>query len=480
MLSRGSTASRRCAEPARRCGDRIDVLVVPTVPRAYRVADLAEDPIGPNSALGTYTNFVNLLDLCALSVPGPFRDDGFPAGTTLIAPAGQDALLASLGTMLHAAPPGRCSAPRRCRCPAGRSSLRRWRPPPTRNRLPRPRWQPGEVEVVVIGGASVGHAAQWRTRGPGGAACGVPSSRRRNTGSTPSRAGRRCGPGLVRVGPAEGPVHRGRGLGPCRSTALDGSWPRSRSLSGSARCGSPTARPRRGSSVKRPGSRVPRTSRDTAAGAASSCKEHEHDGPDDPGHRPAGSRPGPGGARRGCERDRAGLPHGRLLLRQPRARAGRAARRGVRKLAALLRGAPGRQGGGLDGGLPPQSRLRRSRGRVARSRSRSRQQGSLQRRARSRAGRSRGAGRQGVPRPPTSGPTCRGSGRRCSPTTMPCWAFGRVLHRAVAVDLGLPPGYFDNKLRRPLATLRLLHYPAASPEAGSANSGPAPIPTTAT
>ena len=44
-------------------------------------------------------------------------------------------------------------------------------------------------------------------------------------------------------------------------------------------------------------------------------------------------------------------------------------------------------------------------------------------------------------------------------------AFGRVLHRAVAVDLGLPPGYFDDKLLRPLATLRLLHYPAAAPEA---------------
>ena len=60
-------------------------------------------------------------------------------------------------------------------------------------------------------------------------------------------------------------------------------------------------------------------------------------------------------------------------------------------------------------------------------------------------------------------------------------AFGRILHRAVAVDLGLPPDYFDDKLRRPLATLRLLHYPAAAPEAGHrAGSGPAPIPTTAT
>ena len=39
-------------------------------------------------------------------------------------------------------------------------------------------------------------------------------------------------------------------------------------------------------------------------------------------------------------------------------------------------------------------------------------------------------------------------------------ALGRDLHRAIAVDLGLPPDYFADKLRRPLATLRLLHYPA--------------------
>ena len=39
---------------------------------------------------------------------------------------------------------------------------------------------------------------------------------------------------------------------------------------------------------------------------------------------------------------------------------------------------------------------------------------------------------------------------------------GIVLHRAVARDLGLEPGFFDGKFRRPLATLRLLHYPAAA------------------
>ncbi len=91
-------ALRRAAE---RVWDDVGLLVVPTVPRAYTLTDLDADPIGPNSALGTYTNFVNLLDLCALAVPGPFREDGFPSGTTLIAPAGHDGLLATIGADLH-------------------------------------------------------------------------------------------------------------------------------------------------------------------------------------------------------------------------------------------------------------------------------------------------------------------------------------------------------------------------------------------
>ena len=96
----------------------VDVLMVPTYPKPMTRAALEADPIGPNSALGTYTNFVNLLDLCALAVPGPFRSDGFPSGVTLIAPAGQDARLAALGARLHAAaltPLGATGAPYRDR-----------------------------------------------------------------------------------------------------------------------------------------------------------------------------------------------------------------------------------------------------------------------------------------------------------------------------------------------------------------------------
>ncbi len=82
---------------------RVDALVVPTAPVFPMLADLAADPIGPNNRLGTYTNFVNLLDLAALSVPGPFRADGLPAGITLIGPRGSDAALMRLGAAFVAA-----------------------------------------------------------------------------------------------------------------------------------------------------------------------------------------------------------------------------------------------------------------------------------------------------------------------------------------------------------------------------------------
>ncbi|MGJ4882603.1 MULTISPECIES: allophanate hydrolase [unclassified Bradyrhizobium] len=80
----------------------IDALVLPTAPTAYTTADVLANPIELNSRLGTYTNFVNLLDLCGLAVPAAMRSDGVPFGITLLAPAGRDAALASLGRAFHA------------------------------------------------------------------------------------------------------------------------------------------------------------------------------------------------------------------------------------------------------------------------------------------------------------------------------------------------------------------------------------------
>jgi len=79
----------------------IDVLAVPTAPTIYTIAQVEADPIGLNSNLGLYTNFVNLLDLAAISIPSGMRADSLPAGITLVAPAFSEPLLCELGARLH-------------------------------------------------------------------------------------------------------------------------------------------------------------------------------------------------------------------------------------------------------------------------------------------------------------------------------------------------------------------------------------------
>jgi allophanate hydrolase len=90
---------RRIAE---RAFNDIDALVLPTVPTVYSTAQVLANPIELNSRLGTYTNFVNLLDLCGLALPAAMRPDDVPFGITLLAPAGHDARLASIGRVFHA------------------------------------------------------------------------------------------------------------------------------------------------------------------------------------------------------------------------------------------------------------------------------------------------------------------------------------------------------------------------------------------
>ncbi|MEI4473778.1 allophanate hydrolase [Frigidibacter sp. MR17.24] len=89
---------RRAAEPALA---GLDLLCVPTYPRPVTLAEIAADPIGPNARNGTYTNFVNLMDMCALTVPTAPREDGLPASVTLIAPAGADGRLAALAARIE-------------------------------------------------------------------------------------------------------------------------------------------------------------------------------------------------------------------------------------------------------------------------------------------------------------------------------------------------------------------------------------------
>ncbi|KAL2802851.1 amidase signature domain-containing protein [Aspergillus granulosus] len=79
----------------------IDILIVPSTVTHFTVAEIDEDPIERNKLMGSFTHFVNLLDLCAVAVPvGKWRNargNLMPFGVTLIGLAGRDEELMGLG-----------------------------------------------------------------------------------------------------------------------------------------------------------------------------------------------------------------------------------------------------------------------------------------------------------------------------------------------------------------------------------------------
>ena len=79
---------------------RADLLIMPTVPTTFTVDEIAEEPVQRNMVLGRFTQFVNLLDLAAITVPAGQATDGRPASVTLIGPAFSEPLLLSVATRL--------------------------------------------------------------------------------------------------------------------------------------------------------------------------------------------------------------------------------------------------------------------------------------------------------------------------------------------------------------------------------------------
>ena len=132
---RGQYRLRELAVLCDKLWSSCDVLMVPSAPGHPRFAEVAADPIGVNARLGRYTNFVNLLGLCALALPGGSAAKGLPFGITFIAPGNSDAALARFGrtwqrqlALALGATDARPSLPepRRGR---GRAARRRWRWP---------------------------------------------------------------------------------------------------------------------------------------------------------------------------------------------------------------------------------------------------------------------------------------------------------------------------------------------------------------
>ncbi|WP_010182947.1 allophanate hydrolase [Aquimarina agarilytica] len=72
-----------------------DAFVMPTVGTIYTKEEIKENPIGLNTNLGYYTNFMNLLDCTAVALPVSITENKLPFGITLFAPALNDKNLLS-------------------------------------------------------------------------------------------------------------------------------------------------------------------------------------------------------------------------------------------------------------------------------------------------------------------------------------------------------------------------------------------------
>lgn len=85
-----------------------DALIVPTTPFHPTLAEVAADPVGVNSRMGTYTNFCNLFDMCAVAVPaGTVGEAGGGVaqfGLTVVGRTFDDGVVADIARRIEATP----------------------------------------------------------------------------------------------------------------------------------------------------------------------------------------------------------------------------------------------------------------------------------------------------------------------------------------------------------------------------------------
>jgi allophanate hydrolase len=159
----------------------IDALVLPTTPTVYSTAQVLANPVEFNSRLGTYTNFVNLLDLCGLALPAAIRPDDIPFGITRWRP-----------------PAGRASRQHRPRlsCRYQTEHGRRSLPQPPLATLPQGLGG-DEIAIAVVGAPLSGMALNCELKALGGrlleAATTAPDYRLYALPTTPPK------PGMLRV-----------------------------------------------------------------------------------------------------------------------------------------------------------------------------------------------------------------------------------------------------------------------------------------
>jgi allophanate hydrolase len=83
--------------------DGADAMLVPTAPSHPSLDDVAADPVAVNSGLGTYTNFCNLFDMCAVAVPAGTAGDA-QFGVTVLGRAFDDAVALDIAAIVAKTP----------------------------------------------------------------------------------------------------------------------------------------------------------------------------------------------------------------------------------------------------------------------------------------------------------------------------------------------------------------------------------------
>lgn len=128
--------------------NRVDFLLLPTVPTHYTIAQVQQSPIELNSNLGYYTNFVNLLDLAAVAVPAGFKSNALPFGVSLIGRAFTDDGLLQIADRLH-----------RCLASTLGGSERKLSATPEISAASAP---PGCILMAVVGAHLTGQPLNWQ------------------------------------------------------------------------------------------------------------------------------------------------------------------------------------------------------------------------------------------------------------------------------------------------------------------------------
>ena len=77
----------------------VDFILTPTAGTHYTQAQVSSDPIGLNSNLGFYTNYMNLLDYSCIACPAKITDNGLPFGISLVGKAFDDTKLTSIAKL---------------------------------------------------------------------------------------------------------------------------------------------------------------------------------------------------------------------------------------------------------------------------------------------------------------------------------------------------------------------------------------------